>query len=118
MLDRLSRLDDGLCGAWSRLELEAMDAKFCEAAEQAFQAGLERRTAARSTVAVRKSRVTEEEAIQQAWDWFVCNRDEEDIAFADVVTRVRALLPNVTAARVRLGFEQRFAANPRVKFGG
>jgi hypothetical protein len=83
-----------------------------------FQAGRESPMAARSTATVRKPRVTEEEAIQQAWDWFVRNRDAEDIAFADVVTRVRALLPTVTAERVRAGFERRFAANPRARFGG
>jgi hypothetical protein len=62
--------------------------------------------------------VTEEEAIEAVWRWFCCHTDVEDIAFADVVVRVRALLPTVTAERVRAGFERRFAANPRVRFGG
>jgi hypothetical protein len=111
---------DARHGDWSRDELEAMDAKFCEAVEQAFQTGLESRTAARSTAAVRvgKRRVTEEQAIETVWRWFCRHTDVEDIAFADVVARVRVLLPDVTAARVRAGFEKRFEVNPRVKFGG
>ena len=76
--------------------------------EQAFQAGLESRAAVMATVRVGKPRVTEEQAIQQVWIWFVRNMDATDIAFADVVARVRVLLPNVTAARVRAGFEKRF----------
>jgi hypothetical protein len=108
---------DARHGDWSRDELEAMDAKFREALNQAFERGLESRTAASAVVRVRP-RVTEDEAIETVWTWFCRHRDAEDIAFADVVTRVRALLPNVTAARVRLGFEKRFAANPRVRCGG
>jgi hypothetical protein len=99
---------DARHGDWSRDQLEAMDSKFCEALNQAFERGLESRAAASASAAVRKPRVTEEQAIETVWRWFCRNRDVEDIAFVEVVTRVRALLPNVTAARVRLGFETRF----------
>jgi hypothetical protein len=109
MLDRTSQLDDGLCGGWSRLRLLEMNEQFCKVMEQAFERGLESRASATATVRVGKRRVTEEEAIETVWKWFVhCNEGVEDIAFVDVVARVRALLPNVTAARVRLGFETRF----------
>jgi hypothetical protein len=109
MLDtRRSALGDELCGAWSRVQLEAMDLGFREVMERAFACGLERRESATATVRVGRPRVTEEEAIEVVWTWFCRNRDVEDIAFADVVARVRILLPNVTAARVRLGFETRF----------
>jgi hypothetical protein len=110
---------DARHGDWSRDELEAMDVKFCEALNQAFERGAESPVSARAAVQVGKRRVTEEEeAIETVWRWFCRHTDVEDIAFADVVTRVRALLPNVTAERVRAGFEKRFEANPRVKFGG
>jgi hypothetical protein len=96
---------DARHGDWSRDELETMDAKFCEAVEQAFQAGLESRTAARSTATVRKPRVTEEGAIQQAWDYLWQN--DGDLAFADVIAFARARYPQITAESVRLGFELR-----------
>jgi hypothetical protein len=118
MLDRTSQLDDGLCGAWSCLELEAMDSKFCEAVERAFARGLERRESARAVFRAKSRAQLEEEAIQQVWIWFCRHTDEEDIAFVDVVARVRALSPNVTTERVRAGFKKRFEANLRVKFGG
>jgi hypothetical protein len=109
---------DVLHGDWTREELMEMDSRFCEAMNQALERGLESRVAATATVRVGKRRVTEEEAIETVWRWFCRNRNVEDIAFADVVARVRALLPNVTAVRVRAGFEKRFRANPRVRFGG
>jgi hypothetical protein len=53
MLDRLSRLDDGLCvGIWTYAQLLEMDAAFISAVESSFRLGLESRTAARATVAV------------------------------------------------------------------
>jgi hypothetical protein len=117
MLDRTSQLDDGLCGGWNRVRLLEMNEQFCKVMEQAFERGLESRVSASAFVQGRK-RVTEEEAIQQVWIWFCRHTDVEDIAFADVVARVRGLLPNVTAARVRAGFEKRFKANLRVRLGG
>jgi hypothetical protein len=108
---------DARHGDWSRDELEAMDSKFCEAMERAFARGLERRESATATFRTRKSReATIEAAIEAGWR-FCCDEDF-DVPFAAAVARVRVLLPTITAARVRLGFEQRFAANPRVKFGG
>jgi hypothetical protein len=107
--------DDELCGGtWSRTQLEEMDAQFVAAVEAAFEAGLESRTVARATILVGKLRVTEEAILDAAWRWFVRNRDASDIPFAAVVARC----PGVDFARVRAGFEKRFAANPRVKFGG
>jgi hypothetical protein len=38
--------NDGLCGSWTREQLEAMNARFTERLEAAFAAGLESRTSA------------------------------------------------------------------------
>lgn len=66
----------------------------------------ESRAAARATVRVTKRRVMEESTIQQAWLWYLRNRDAADIPFAAVVARC----PGVDPARVRVGFERRFRA--------
>lgn len=117
MLDRTAQFGDELCGTWSRVELEAMDDRFVAAVEAAFQAGRESPTAARSTATDRVTRsaaATAEKAIEAAWVWFLRRNRDVDVAFSEVVARC----PGVGFARVRAGFEKRFAANPWVKFGG
>jgi hypothetical protein len=109
---------DARHGDWSRDALEAMDAKFREALNQAFERGLERRESARAIFRTKPRLVSQEEAIEIVWTWFCRHTDTEDIAFATIVKRVQALLPSVTAARVEAGFRRRFETNPRVRFGG
>jgi hypothetical protein len=109
MLDRrASQFDEELpCGGvWSRLELEEMDLQFCRALEVAFERGLERRASATATVRAKSRLVDQEAVIQRMWEWHTRNRDAE-VPFMEIVGRIRALLPTITAERVRLGFEAR-----------
>jgi hypothetical protein len=63
---------------------------------------MERRTALR---------VREARAIEMAWQFFV--RNEGDIPFSEVVTRVRAHCPEVDPARIRLELERRLTTVAR-----
>jgi hypothetical protein len=98
MLDRTLQLDDGVCGEWSRLRLLEMNE------QRAFACKAESRAAARATVAVRKSRVTEEAILAAAWDWFVRRNEAVDVAFSEVVARCRGIDP----MRIRVSFDHRF----------
>jgi hypothetical protein len=104
MLDRLDGFD-GLCsGIWSYSQLLEMDERFCEALNQAFQAGRESPASARA-IFRGKARVGQEEVIQRAWDWFVRrNEGVEDIAFVDVLARC----PGVDPMRIRASFDRCF----------
>jgi hypothetical protein len=107
MLDRTAQFGDELSGTWSRNQLLEMNSRFCEALNQAFQAGRESPVSARATVVVRgrKQRATEETILAAAWEWFVRrNEGVEDIAFVDVVARC----PGVDPMRIRASFDRRF----------
>jgi hypothetical protein len=107
MLDRTARVDEVRHGEWSREQLVQMNAGFISAVEAAFASGRESPALARSTVRVGKSRlVDQEQVIQRVWEWHIRNRDAE-VPFMEIVGWVRALLPTITAERVRLGFEAR-----------
>jgi hypothetical protein len=98
---------DEIVGDWRREELLKMDACFVSAVTAAFEAGRESPAAARATVRVgRSAAVVEEAAIQAAWN-LLWQKDGE-MSFAEIVVAVQACCPNVTAARIRAGFERRF----------
>src|SRR5262245_39889656 len=96
---------DDLHGDYTPARLLEMNSCFVAAVTAAFQAGLESRAAASATV-VTKRRVTENEAIQAAWN-FLWQKDG-DLPFAAIVAFVRARCPGVDPAYVRAGFERRF----------
>jgi hypothetical protein len=100
---------DARHGDWSRDQLEAMDSRFCEVVEQAFERGLESRAAATAIFGGRKQR---EEAIEAAIEaaWRLCCDKDFDLPFAAAVEFARARCPGVgvDSARVRIGFELRF----------
>jgi hypothetical protein len=109
MFDRRTpELDERLCaGLWTYPQLLEMDLKFRQAVERAFACKAESGEAARATV-VRK-RVTEEQLIQRAWEWFVRRNRDTDVAFSEVLVHC----PGIHRDRVEAAFRQRFAANPQ-----
>jgi len=107
----LSDLDPELCnGTWSRAELEEMDARFCEALERAFANGRESRAAAAATVQIKSSlngsrRLDADAAIGGVWQLFV--EAKFDMTAVEVLKRVRAVCPKVSAETIRVEFWKR-----------
>jgi hypothetical protein len=52
-------------------------------------------------------RLSEGEAIQAVWVWFLRNWEDRDIPFVEVVARVRALAPGTGVERIKFEFERR-----------
>jgi len=78
-----------------------MDERLTEALEQPLAKS---RVAAKVT---KRRRLTEEAAIQAAWEWHVHNRDAE-VPFSEIVTRIQACCAaGITSARIRAAFERR-----------
>src|SRR5262249_34670998 len=115
-VSRVSDLD-GQCGLWSRAKLLVMDARFCDALEQAFEAKLESRAAAAATVRLgprlNGSRLLKEQAaIGAAWNWF--REAKFEATAVEVVARVRASCASVTAEQVRAEFKKRLVRSDGV----
>jgi len=111
MLQRLLPYDDEQCdGAWSRLELEAMNNAFVRAVSRAFSSGHESPVAASATVRIggrlNGSRQLEvAAAIGGVWKWFVDAKFEATAV--EVLARVRAVCADVPAEQVRDEFKKR-----------
>src|SRR5262249_7140194 len=113
MLQRLTSLDEELyagCGLWSRSQLEEMNDRFVAAVTAAFDQGLESPAAASATVQLgprlNGSRLLKEQAaIGAAWKFFVDAKYEATAA--EVVARVRAICPKVSAETIRVEFWKR-----------
>jgi hypothetical protein len=52
-------------------------------------------------------RLSEGAAIQATWIWFLPNKDNRDVAFSEIVGRVKALAPGTDVERIRAEFERR-----------
>jgi hypothetical protein len=104
----VSQFDEELlCGTWSRLELKAMDLRFCKAVERAFECKAESRAAAMAVFRTRKSR---EEVIEAAIEagWRRLWREGGDLSFVEIVTFIRTQYSGVSVAQIRASFDRRF----------
>ena len=104
-LDEELQYGDGL---WSSLELERMNDGFVRAVSRALAAGHENPVAASATVPLGRNgsrQLAEETAIGGVWRLFVAAKF--DMTAVDVMVRVRAICPHVTAEEVRDAFRRR-----------
>jgi len=111
---------DGQCGDWTRDQLLEMDAAFVAAVEAAFRSGLESRAAAAATARLKPAlngnqRLAMDAALGAAWDWFVGVKFEATAG--EVLARVRAVCPRVSAEQVRVEFKTRLCGSNGVALG-
>ena len=103
----LAEPGDEVCGTWTREELLKMDANFTSAVATAIRNGQENPAAVSATVRIARSKaVVEAAAIQAAFN-LLMERDGE-MSFPEIVSAVQKCCPQVTAARIRASFEQKF----------
>ena len=112
MLQRLNfPLDEELScgdGLWSRNEFEQMNDVFTRAVSRALSSGHESHVAASATVQIGRNgnrRLAEDAAIGAVWDLLWSKQG--DMTALEVLGRVRAVCPHVTAEQVREGFRWR-----------